>query len=139
MRFIPIFGSDEPKSDPPMAIVIILLLCAVAVRVLADAFGLWLYTIIENAEPEVAEELVRLMPTLIWIALGVALFLAFFIGRPPLIAHIIGYLKEKYDLWYFRHWPHKVPFGEKWNRMLERLDYMRWLEQKGVHFTSEDV
>jgi len=51
---------------------------------------------------------------------------------------VYDWIKSKYDLWYCRHFPHRIPFGEKWNRMLERLDLLVELEKKGFHFGDLD-
>jgi len=133
---------SEPKSEPPFFIIIILLLALVTVLPL---LGLTPANIIEvgnETEAKIlAEQLRELIGMLIlytFVPFVIIIFLIF-ASRPPLALVIYQAIKEKYDLWYFKHFPHKVPFGEKWNRMLERLDYMAWLEKKGIKFTWEDV
>ena len=132
---------SEPKSDPPFLVIIILLLALVTVLSL---LGLTPANIIEvgnETEAKIlAEQLRELIGMLIlYTFVPFAIIVLLYASRPPLAQIIYQAIKEKYDLWYFRHFPHKVPFGEKWNRMLERLEYMAWLEKKGYHFTWEDV
>ena len=132
---------SEPKSDPPFLIIIILLLALVTVLTL---LGLTPANIIEvGNETEakiIAEQLRELIGMLIlYTYVPFIVVILLFASRPPLALVIYKTIKEKIDLWYFKHFPHKVPFGEKWNRMLERLDYMAWLEKKGIKFTWEDV
>ena len=132
---------SEPKSDPPFLIIIILLLALVTVLTL---FGLTPANIIEvgnETEAKIlAEQLRELIGMLILYTFVPFIIIVFlFASRPPIALVIYEAIKEKYDLWYFKHFPHKVPFGEKWNRMLERLDYMAWLEKKGIKCSWEDV
>jgi len=130
---------SEPKSDSPFLIIIILLLALATVLTL---LGLTPANIIEvgnETETKILAEQLRELIGMLIIFIPFAIIALLFASRPPLALVIYETIKEKYDLWYFRHFPHKVPFGEKWNRMLERLDYMAWLEKKGFKFTWEDV
>ena len=88
---------------------------------------------------ELQEVISLLMPYLIPLAIIlVLLFLPTEYG--PLIIVIAEEIWGKIDLFYYKHWGYKrIPFGEKWNKMLERLDYMAYLQRKGLHFTWEDV
>ena len=86
------------------------------------------------------QELISLvMPYLIPIA-AIIFLLLMPTDHGPLIVLIAEDIWDKIDHFYYKHWGYKrIPFGEKWNKMLERLDYMAWLEKKGIKFTWEDV
>jgi hypothetical protein len=40
------------------------------------------------------------------------------------------YIKDVWDLWYIKHFPHKIPFGQKWNLMLEHIEFEAWMERR---------
>ena len=115
-------------------IFILMLAFAVFLSILSF-FGFRPMTLIEVENETVAEQLEEKLKEIIPIAVGFTLAIGVTIPLAPLI---YAYSKEKYELWYVKHFPHRIPFGEKWNRMLERLDYMAYLEREyGFHFNYE--
>jgi len=45
-------------------------------------------------------------------------------GEPGLFASFLLWILEAVYDWYYRHWGHKSwTFGDKWNAMIERLDF----------------
>ena len=126
---------SEPHIDPPFLCIFALILAFMVFLSILTFFGYHPMVLIEVENETVAEQLEE-MKEIIPIAVGFALVISFTIPFAPLI---YTYLKEKYELWYVRHFPYRIPFGEKWNRMLERLDYMAYLEREyGFHFSYED-
>jgi len=99
-------------------------------------FGFRPMVLIEVENETEAEQLAEKMKEIIPVMITFTLIPATIIPFAPLI---YAYLKEKYELWYVKHFADRIPFGEKWNRMLERLDYMAYLEREhGFHFSYED-
>lgn len=131
---------SEPHSDPPFLFIAFLIL---TLLVALSVFGLRPANIIEVESEEeakiLAEQLNQIVTTLVlYTLIPLTVITVLFASRPPIALIIYDWFKEKYDLWYCKHFPHKIPFGEKWNRMLERLDYMAYLERKyGFHFNYE--
>jgi len=113
-----------------MLILIVGLVILAVILIALTLFGFTLKNIIEvQSEQEaktIAYQLIQITPYLILFLP----FFALFIGHPPLIIGIVDYFMEKWDSWYIKHFPHKIPFGQKWNSMLELLEFEAWLQRK---------